>query len=264
MFATFKMLRKIQSSDVFKIPRRASIVLFRCLFILLPVSTVMAGQTIKGPTVPTGIYTIQQASTKRFLSAHTTSSKDFSAFTDTLKIDNDQMWYIKFLKKGTYSIRQLSNNRFLDAYTDTNHAFDVVTRPPQNNNTQRWIIKLSGNDLYTIQHKSNHLFLDAHDTSQGAFSVVNRSAQTNNTQRWIIKRTTKVPVKGTIDFDLYCKKNFGSEYTAVLKGNTALDWVCQTNKGIRAKTACKQQYGSSVSGSGYTDKNNPYSWYCAY
>ena len=201
---------------------------------------------------------MQQQSTGRFLNAYTTPDKDFSVITNTLKISNKQMWYLKYMGKKTYTIQQQGGGRFLDAHTDQGNDFNVVTRPKQNNNTQRWIIKKIGKNLYTIQQKSNRRFLDAHES--GAFSVVTRPAQNNKSQHWLIKRTTKARVKVGIDLNRYCKKNFGSNSKAVLNGKTALDWVCQTNNGINAKQACQQQHGTKRTG--YTDKNNPYSWYC--
>ncbi|MBL1321185.1 MAG: RICIN domain-containing protein [Methylophaga sp.] len=226
---------------------------------LMQMNVAMAASTVKGPTPPEGLYTIQQQSTGRYMNAYTTKNKDFSAFTDTLKIANEQMWYLKYISKNTYTIRQQGGTQYLDAHTDAGHDFNVVTRPHQKNNSQKWIIKKIGNDLYTIQQKSNMQYLDAHDAG-GAFSVVTRPAQNNNSQRWIIKRTSKVPVKVTIDLNLYCKKNFGSKSKAVLNGKTALDWVCQTNEGINARKACQQQHGTKQTG--YTEKSNPYSWYC--
>lgn len=215
--------------------------------------------TIKGPTPPEGLYTIQQQSTGRFINAYTDRNKDYSAYTDTLKIIDEQMWYLKYISKDTYTIRQQGGEQYLDAHTNREHDFNAVTRPKQTNNSQRWVIKKIGNDLYTIQQKGNLQYLDAHDAG-GVFSVVTRPAQNNNSQRWILKRTSRVLKKAGINLNQYCKKNFGSNSKAVLKGKTALDWVCQTNNGIHAKKACQQQHGTNKVG--YTDRSNPYSWYC--
>jgi len=70
-------------------------ILFLCG--LMTMSGALAGTTIKGPTPPQGLYTIQQQSTGRFINAFTTSNKDFSAYTDILKIIDEQMWYLKYI-----------------------------------------------------------------------------------------------------------------------------------------------------------------------
>lgn len=131
------------------ITRGLQSILFLCG--IITVSGALAGTTIKGPTPPEGLYTIQQQSTQRFINAYTTSNKDFSAYTDTLKIADEQMWYIDYISKDTYTIRQQGGEQYLNAHTDQGHDFNVVTRPKQKNNSQKWIIKKIDNDLYTIQ-----------------------------------------------------------------------------------------------------------------
>jgi hypothetical protein len=51
---------------------------------------------------------------------------------------------------------------------------------------------------------------------------------------------------------------------AKLVGGTALDWVCahgaNSRWGISVSTACKEQHG--LAKASYSDRRNPYSWFC--
>ncbi len=67
-----------------------------------------------------------------------------------------------------------------------------------------------------------------------------------------------------VDLTRYCKKHFGQSARAKLVGSSALDWVCASGThnrwGISVSTACKEQHG--LPKAAYSDRKNPYSWYC--
>lgn len=140
------------------------------------------------PPLTQGNYTVQQKSNNRYMDAHDSSGKDFSAVTRTAQNNSTQKW--KFNVVGTiYTIQQKSNDRFADAYGTKAQDFNCVTRPAQNNDSQRWALLHSPGLLatYTIQQLENGQYLDAWTTSGKDFSVVTRPAQNNNTQRWILE-----------------------------------------------------------------------------
>jgi len=135
-----------------------------------------------------GVYTIQQKSSSRFLDAHQKSNNDFSAVTREIQNDDTQKWILVHRGNDSYTIQQKSTSRFLDAHQRTDEDFSIVTREAQNNDTQIWLIKSDGNNSFTIQQKSSSRFVDAHQQSKDDFSAVTREAQNNDTQKWIIKK----------------------------------------------------------------------------
>lgn len=73
-----------------------------------------------------------------------------------------------------------------------------------------------------------------------------------------------VPVRVGVNMDAYCKRAYGQDFSSKLIGPTVGDWVCETDphntRGINVKQACIWQQGTDRVG--YTDVNNPLSWYC--
>lgn len=134
-----------------------------------------------------GIVTIQQRSTMRYLDAHEIPDKDYRLVTRNEQKNKTQQWKITSLGNDTFTIRQESNGRFVDAHEYSAKDFGVVSRPRQNNDTQRWIIKGAGDRQFTIQQKSSGRYMDAHVVGNRDFEVVTRPFQNNNTQRWLIK-----------------------------------------------------------------------------
>jgi Ricin-type beta-trefoil lectin domain len=149
--------------------------------------------TVTPPNAPSdlsGVYTIQQQSTRRYLDAHDTSDKDFAVVTRPRQDNTTQRWMFRSVGNRIYTIQQQSTTRHLDAHDTQDKDFAVVTRPRQDNTTQRWIVTALGSDTYTIQQQSTRRYLDAHDTSNKDFAVVTRPRQDNTTQRWIIRPVT--------------------------------------------------------------------------
>ncbi|MFD4351486.1 Dot/Icm T4SS effector Zinc-dependent metalloprotease LegP [Nocardia sp. NPDC058518] len=134
-----------------------------------------------------GIYTIRQKSTGRFLDAHETAADnlDFRLVTRQAQNNDTQRWRLTPIGDA-YTIRQRSNGRFVDAHESEAKDFRLVTRTAQNNDTQRWVIRAAEAGNFTLQQLSNRRFVDAHENDLNDFSVVTRNAQNNDTQRWII------------------------------------------------------------------------------
>lgn len=88
-----------------------------------------------------GIYTLQQASSLRFMDAHTSDANDFRAVTRVQQSNATQRWIITELRNGDYRIQQESTRRFLDAHESSGPDFSIVTRDFQANDTQEWIIE---------------------------------------------------------------------------------------------------------------------------
>jgi hypothetical protein len=94
------------------------------------------------PSIPSGMYTIQQKSNGRFIDAHEIAEKDFALVTRTAQNNDTQRWVLTHLGGNTYTIQQKSNGRFIDAHEIAEKDFALVTRTAQNNDTQRWVIKI--------------------------------------------------------------------------------------------------------------------------
>jgi len=155
---------------------------------------------LEAQTLPelSGIFTIRQQGTGRFLDAHDTADKDFGVVTRPFQANLTQQWEFIRVGNGIFKIQQQQTGRFLDAHDTQDKDFRVVMRPEQPNTTQHWIVTLVGNNTYVISQRSTGRFLDAHNTTAKDFAVVSRPWQNNPTQRWIINRaanvdTTSVP-----------------------------------------------------------------------
>lgn len=135
--------------------------------------------------VLSGIYTIQQKSTFRFVDAHVNNANDFDVVTRDMQTNTTQRWIINHISDNIYTIQHQINNRYLDAFTKKSEDYSAVTRPAQNDDSQKWIILNRGNNTYTIQQKISNRYLDAHESKED-YSVVTRAEQKNNTQRWLI------------------------------------------------------------------------------
>jgi|CXWK01.1.fsa_nt_gi hypothetical protein len=138
--------------------------------------------------VVSGLYTIQQKSSGRFMDAHEIEGKDFSLVTRPAQTDDTQRWTITDMGDRTCTIQQKSNGRFVDAHEIAEKDFAMVTRPAQNNDTQRWVLTALGDETYTIRQKSNGRFADAYETAGKDYVVVTRPDQNDDTQRWVIKK----------------------------------------------------------------------------
>jgi hypothetical protein len=115
---------------------------------------------------------------------------------------------------------------------------------------------------------------DPHNTRP--ISVVEACTWQQNTNRvvfdqqalaWycLVQERVWVPVRVGVNMDAYCKRQYGQQFSAAVIGPTVGDWVCQTSnvndrRPISVKQACLWQQNTSVVG--YTNVNNPYSWYC--
>ncbi|HEX6254280.1 MAG TPA: RICIN domain-containing protein [Euzebyales bacterium] len=136
----------------------------------------------------TGIHTIRQASSGRFVDAHEDASEDFSVVTRTAQDNDTQRW--RFTPVATVvTMQQVSSDRYVDAHEDAAEDFSVVTRTAQHNDSQRWVVTpVTGRlSTYTLQQLSSGRYLDAHVVGGAAdFSVVTRTAQDNDTQRWLL------------------------------------------------------------------------------
>ena len=89
----------------------------------------------------TGIYTMRQKKSSRFLDAYETVSDDYSAVTRPHQPNDSQRWIIEASPDGTYTIRHKINGRFLDAHKSGADDFSAVTRLQQTDGSQNWIIK---------------------------------------------------------------------------------------------------------------------------
>jgi V8-like Glu-specific endopeptidase len=130
-----------------------------------------------------GVRTVRQASTGRYLDAWQRGDKNFSAVTRPKESNDSQKWV--FTRVGiVVTLQQVSSGRFVDAYTSGNdHA--AVTRAMQRNDTQHWVaVAVPGvPGTYTLQQLANRRFLDAY-TAGSNHAAVTRPAQGNATQRW--------------------------------------------------------------------------------
>ena len=114
---------------------------------------------------------------------------------------------------------------------------------------------------------------DPHNTRP--ISVVEACGWQQNTSRvvfdqaalaWycVVSQPVWVPVRVGVNMDAYCKRQYGQSFTAAVIGPTVGDWVCQTSpndrRGISVKQACLWQQNTGVVG--YTNVNDPLSWYC--
>jgi hypothetical protein len=130
-----------------------------------------------------GIYSIQQKSSRRYMDA--SHSGDHRMVTRGHQRNDSQRWEIKPTgEQDTYTIQQKSSNRYVDA----SHSGDcrMVTRGQQNDDSQRWEIKPTGEqDTYTIMQKSRRAFADA--SHSGDHRMVTRKWQGDATQQWIIQ-----------------------------------------------------------------------------
>lgn len=132
-----------------------------------------------------GLCTIRQKSSGRYLDAHESSNNDFSLVTRTEQDNSTQRWQLTPVGVVA-TLRQVSSDRYMDAHESDTNDFSVVTRARQDNDTQLWIISRHPTQLgrHWIQQLSNGRFMDAHESSNNDFSVVTRPAQGNDTQAW--------------------------------------------------------------------------------
>ena len=115
------------------------------------------------------------------------------------------------------------------------------------------------------------------DNNRRPISVVEACQQQQNTSRvgvrdvndplsWYCLVSTQVwvPVRVGVNLTAYCQRKFGNTFKAVVHGHTTGDWSCQTDdnnrRPISVVEACQQQQGTSKVG--YTNVNDPLSWYC--
>jgi len=149
----------------------------------------------------TGIFTIQQQSTMRYVDADQLEPFNVITSVSQENIPSQkftQRWFIKKIKKDSYTIQQVSTMRYVDA--DQGVPFHVITRESQENIpgqkfTQRWVIKFDKVERsYTIRQQSTMRYVDA---DQGVpFHVITNENQEfipgqKLTQRWIIKADSK-------------------------------------------------------------------------
>lgn len=161
------------------------------------------GRVQQDPPPLSGIHTLRQSSSGRFVDAHDTPDKDFRVVTRPRQDNATQRWIFRHVSGRTYTIQQEHTGHFLDAHDTEDRDFAVVTRPMQSNTTQRWLVTHVGSNLYAIQQLSTRRFLDAHETKDRDFAVVTRpqqsGQQSSQTQRWLIKQspaaapTTPIP-----------------------------------------------------------------------
>lgn len=80
----------------------------------------------------------------------------------------------------------------------------------------------------------------------------------------LVPQQVWVPVRVGVNMDAYCKRQFGQSFSAAVIGATVGDWVCQTGphdrRPIDVRQACIWQQNTNVVG--YTNRNDPLSWYC--
>ena len=84
-----------------------------------------------------GMCTIQQVSSGRFLDAHEVGARDFRVVTRPQQKRGTQIWRIEDFGGGFISIQQVSSGRFLEATLGGD--FSVVARPAVSNE-QTWRI----------------------------------------------------------------------------------------------------------------------------
>jgi hypothetical protein len=138
-----------------------------------------------------GVYTVQQQSSNRYLDAHQLDERDWAVVTRPRQDNPTQKWIFSRVSDTVYTIQQQSNGRFLDAHDTVNKDYAVVTRAAQNNATQRWIVtKVPNSNAYTIQQQNTRRYMDAHQDQAKNWAVVTRPRQANPTQYWIIRSST--------------------------------------------------------------------------
>jgi hypothetical protein len=81
----------------------------------------------------------------------------------------------------------------------------------------------------------------------------------------LVSQQVWVPVRVGVNMDAYCKRQYGQGFASRVIGSTVGDWVCQAanpndRRPINVKQACLWQHNTSVVG--YTNVNDPGSWYC--
>jgi len=136
--------------------------------------------------VGSGVFSIRQQSSARFLDAHEYSAKDFAIVTRPSQSNDTQRWIVRPVG-AVYTLRQRSNGRWVDAHEHSGADFRVVTREQQNNDTQRWVIMFLGAGEYTIRQVSSGRFLDAHASASRDHSMVTRPGSSSDAQRWLIR-----------------------------------------------------------------------------
>lgn len=82
---------------------------------------------------------------------------------------------------------------------------------------------------------------------------------------WYCTKPKPTPNRPGVDLTRHCKIHHGTHAFAKLVGTkTALDWVCTQGKndrwGIRVSQACKEQH--NLPKASYSDRKNPYTWFC--
>ncbi len=80
----------------------------------------------------------------------------------------------------------------------------------------------------------------------------------------LVSEPVWVPVRTGVNMDAYCKRQYGQAFASVVIGSTVGDWVCQTSphdrRPISVRQACLWQQNTAIHG--YTNANDPGSWYC--
>jgi hypothetical protein len=135
-----------------------------------------------------GVYTIEQTSSKRLLDAYQSTNTDWTVVTRPPQTNATQHWILSNVAGSTYVLQQQSSGRYLDAYLTQEHDFTVVTRATQNNDTQRWNLTPLGNDTYRLQQTNTDRYLDAYQVKDRNFKAVTRPPQVSQSQVWRIKR----------------------------------------------------------------------------
>src|SRR5262245_40315739 len=124
-----------------------------------------------------GVYTVQQESSKRLVDAYQREGPDWAVVTRPPQNNPTQEWSLKKVSGTDYWIQQRSSRRFLDAYLTDANDFAAVTREAQNDATQIWTVTATGNGKYRIQQKRTSRHLDAYQTKEKGFRVVTREHQ---------------------------------------------------------------------------------------
>jgi hypothetical protein len=147
----------------------------------------LAGITSLYPTVvpASGIFTVRQKSSGRFLDAHEIESRDFHLVTRPAQNNDTQRWTLT--QVGTvFVIRQRSSGRYLDAHGSSDNDFRLVTRPSTGTAAQKWVSMPDVAGSVTLRHWHNRRFMDAHEIAERDFALVTRPVQNNDTQRWTL------------------------------------------------------------------------------
>ncbi|MGB3761903.1 MAG: matrixin family metalloprotease [Ornithinimicrobium sp.] len=137
-------------------------------------------------SVPSGTYTLMQQQTFRYLDAHDSRSRDFSAVTRDQQRDSSQRWVIEPVAV-VVTLRQLNSGRFLDAHESNSHDYAVVTEGARAVDSQRWVMKPAPGGTSTLQQLSTARYLDAHE-ARADFALMTRPDQDNDSQRWHVDR----------------------------------------------------------------------------